>query len=700
MYGYQTSPDTPNQFLIDSTMASISANAFYPPPGYSLNFTGALGSLIMPNYLGYYELSSYNLTACGARCDATPGCLSFNIYFERTPQNVITSTCRTTSSAAMAKCALYGQYVNSTLAVNYGEYKNDFVVVIAGSSGFNRNVAPANLTGYTAPRALYGAINQSDPNVIPTFLGYSFYNTYDPSQCSSYCNTFTKTARTAAAAANKVSYTPCTYFNIFNLSLSGVSQGMYCQIFSDPSASQSATLSYTIQNNATYNVSNSYGYTASPRDPGNQGSCTALQSALGQSILDDNSMYYTLGCSYSLNATTIGSANGGSFSSCFKLCDAFTGCTAFSYSAGICNFKNVTGSNISPYTNTSESSAWQAAPFPGANAVLSLTSIAFVTSTTSVTSVAALVVATSWPGPTATIWSKVPVTTSTTSVFQSLVTTTTDLGTATTVSVITLTTTGVTTYRTVYPTAPSSCGNAGVAYAGYMNLPWTDTITPEFFKTKTPIATQIFTSTVTNTNTVTSTVTYTRSGTVSSSITVYTTTSVSISSSTAAATPTGLTPAIRYIGTAGAANQFYNFGLVDPINLAVSHVFYLYIGRGSGYYSFTFPAADDFSYLWVGSKAISGWTGANVDMYRAWTQTDITAITYYFTQGSYVPIRLMWYNTAGNAEISVRIFAPDGSLMMGPGSNSFAPYLYVPGFVSNPCDVTRGPAFLPFGSET
>jgi hypothetical protein len=115
-------------------MAAISSSNIWPPAGYWTAFTGLYAGLFAQKYMGYYQLSSYNTSMCAAICNQFDACLGFNIYFERTPVYIPDSKCRNPTAQAAVTCALWGSEVDSSTALNIGQYKIDFMVVIQGVS--------------------------------------------------------------------------------------------------------------------------------------------------------------------------------------------------------------------------------------------------------------------------------------------------------------------------------------------------------------------------------------------------------------------------------------------------------------------------------------------------------------------------------------------------------------------------------------
>jgi len=115
---------------------------------YERNFTDLSASVSTSNYIGLYTLTTYDAAECAAKCDETVFCNAFNIYIERDPslnpsKNDSTAPtvwgyyCPNPASITNYKCVLWGSEVDESVATNYGDWREDFEVVITGSNGYN-----------------------------------------------------------------------------------------------------------------------------------------------------------------------------------------------------------------------------------------------------------------------------------------------------------------------------------------------------------------------------------------------------------------------------------------------------------------------------------------------------------------------------------------------------------------------------------
>jgi len=641
-------------------------------------------------------VNTYNLSACGAYCDNTPGCLSINIYFERSPQYIIDKkNCTDSPAAAAVKCALYGSYVNSSHALNIGQYQSDFVVVISGSNSYNKNTPPASVSGFSAPVPLYGAIDQS---AAPgSYLGYQFFPAYNPNTCASYCTNLTQTNKAAALAIGSATYSTCNYFNIFNLTLNGASQGMYCQAFTKSGVSNSASLTYLLQNKVNYNVTYSYGYSIISPENGTFNTCNNS----GLTVMDSKNYFYTIGCGSSLQGIPISSTPGANFAACMTLCDAIPGCSGYSYVPGTCNFMNLNTTVTGPIVNATDNVAWKAVNYPWAALPSTLASV-IATLTTSSGSIAT--VSTRYNGPNITVY--VIKSTSTPSANIITVSATLDSGIAS-LPVTTLTSAtnspDTVTVLTIYPTPPNICGNAGVSYAVYSQ----SSSDPAYYKSVTPNAVNYIPMATNVTSTITNTVTATGSDGTTTSISTSVTTISTTLYTGAPFTPTGIAQKIRIYGSRGSYTPLYDVPSSDFRFIGVEHTFYLYAGRGTGYYTFNAGYADDFSRIYIGPKALSGWNATNFDVGYNWdigpltgsTDALVPAVTYWLTQGSYVPIRIIYVQSYGGAQLEFYAIAPDGSYMIQSTPSTNAGFISGQ-IITNPCNVSMGPAFGPWKQQT
>ena len=670
LFSYTLSGTTPTQFLTDTGLAGLASAQWYPPAGYSTSFTSQLAGLFAPNYLGYQQLSSYDTAACAAYCNARSDCKAFNIYIQRTPTFIPDDSCPNPSAAAQITCALYGSPLSASQATNIGQYRKDFMVVIQGSNGYNLNPAPASVSNFQGPNALDAVAYSSS-----IYIGQKYFSTYDVTQCSSLCNTYTANSK-ASAQSNKAStYTPCNYFNVFNLTLNGQSQLMGCYLFTTSDAAN-----YDIYKTAkdsssgtVYNLTNSYGYALYPQDKGQtsvtwspaptgkNATCSSLGKA-GDSFIDYNGVNYTLGCGYDVQyAADIGNQTTPDFYSCFAICDsgAYPGCSGFAYLGNTCYFKNLAGTSRTPQLNNyNVDMAWLPS-YAGFNAYTVPATVTYTTTTT-VWAGPGSTTTTTFNGLSGTVIVKtsgsVPPATTTT-----YITVMTDSGTASTIATSTITPSqGLTgTVSIIYPTPATTCGNKGAAAGFYVNpVPGQQATSqypafkPEALKTVTP-----------------------------------------------SAQATGISYIGEYTDDKNTANVY---GISQSVKatetLALNHVFYLFAGHGTGYYYIDLPQADDVALFWLGPNALSGYNRANAQLIQSWSAPAPATLTVYLTANTYYPIRIWFANGGGVGGFQFTLRAPDGSYILQTTNLQNAGYMS-PAIVQFACDSSKAAKFPAFGSE-
>lgn len=134
------STDTSSAFLSYQPFADFAKNAT-TPTNYTQAFSNLHASTTANSYLGIATLSAYDAQNCTAQCDALSGCTAVNLFFERTPTLNLGQGCTNAPSSTVIKCVFWGDAVTRQNTVNTGFTDNGFVVVIAGSNGYNKGQA-------------------------------------------------------------------------------------------------------------------------------------------------------------------------------------------------------------------------------------------------------------------------------------------------------------------------------------------------------------------------------------------------------------------------------------------------------------------------------------------------------------------------------------------------------------------------------
>ncbi|KAG9517107.1 hypothetical protein KCU93_g8897, partial [Aureobasidium melanogenum] len=258
--GYTSILDTDTAFLADKRY-SDAATAAQPPTGYTEAFKNLQASNNALGYLGFSLMSSYDPSICAARCDKVNGCQAINIYFERDPivdPNDASCADSYGKSYVQIKCVYWGGPVTASNALNSGQYRNKFHVVIAGSNGYvNRSIDTP--TGYTGPTYLgNSAISAPQTDCAGynnTLQGYLWTTgPFDAGRCAAACSAYN-----ANPSGSGVAQT-CQFFNTYVLRNNGKDAGQYCALYQQ-SFPSSASVSSTNINGVTYTFGYSYTFT-------------------------------------------------------------------------------------------------------------------------------------------------------------------------------------------------------------------------------------------------------------------------------------------------------------------------------------------------------------------------------------------------------------------------------------------------------
>ncbi|KAK6006827.1 hypothetical protein QM012_005835 [Aureobasidium pullulans] len=284
------SPDTPAAFASNPDFASIASSAPVPT-GYTNTFTNANASNSAYGYLGFTTLSTFDSTKCAAKCNAIYGCLSFNLYFERDPSvdpGFGASGCENPPSVTYIKCVFWGGPVSRSNANNYGQYRNQFQVLIAGSNGYTNNTI-ANIAGYSD--AIYYGTHAIDAPLdaqgYNTFITSKiFTGPFDARLCAAACDAQTQYA-IDNPSADGTPAKKCQFFNtyILNLNDNKHPQGQYCALYTEVWPSKYATSSGSSTSSGNLIVEYSYGYVStsgSDIDPTKGDKTGAIYQASGE----------------------------------------------------------------------------------------------------------------------------------------------------------------------------------------------------------------------------------------------------------------------------------------------------------------------------------------------------------------------------------------------------------------------------------
>jgi hypothetical protein len=267
-YGPKPTPDTTEAFLTYQPFHDT-AKAAKAPSGYIATFTDLNAAVNANTYLGLTTLQTYDVAGCGGLCDNKDLCTAFNIYIERDPSVNPAASCPNPPSITNYKCTLWGSGVTSEAAVNSGQGRTDFQVVITASNGYEKvaTTTPVTPPGWQEPtKCGDGSVAHNHPK---TCIGTHFYpGPYNPLLCASYAiaqNAINvkSTLFSNFLALFGISYNPlkASFFNSYMLKKNGKPLGTYCSIYAQKYGSGDATYHPGQANGATWTIESSWSWT-------------------------------------------------------------------------------------------------------------------------------------------------------------------------------------------------------------------------------------------------------------------------------------------------------------------------------------------------------------------------------------------------------------------------------------------------------
>lgn len=183
---YNSVPDTAAAFAADPYYGN-QAVAAGTPSGYVQSFVNLTASNSADQYLGFTLLTSYDVATCANKCTAINGCNSVNIYFERDPTvNPDNAACANPSSTVNIKCVFWGGAVAAANANNFGQWRDNFQVLVAGSNGYMNSVYAAKLAAKATATSSSSSAAASATDAAGNV--YTIYYSSDSTQ-GAYSNT-------------------------------------------------------------------------------------------------------------------------------------------------------------------------------------------------------------------------------------------------------------------------------------------------------------------------------------------------------------------------------------------------------------------------------------------------------------------------------------------------------------------------------
>ncbi|KAH7382600.1 hypothetical protein DE146DRAFT_233716 [Phaeosphaeria sp. MPI-PUGE-AT-0046c] len=248
------------------------------PSGYTQNFVDLTASVQEIGYLTYKNIEdgSYNVQDCATFCDSVSLCKGFNIYSERDPKVNPGTGCPNPEAITNVKCAIYGYGVSPSTAVNKGQYREQFHVIIVGSNGYSKTSGTCNgaptVPKFNAPTNLPAAINAptvtKDGKKFDTYNGVKVFNggPYDPSLCAAACQA--QTANDKSTPDSNGEYRPCNFFQSYILTKNGTPLGTYCAFYTQAFGTEYAVNSGYYSGSDVYKVECATSYALTNQDSG------------------------------------------------------------------------------------------------------------------------------------------------------------------------------------------------------------------------------------------------------------------------------------------------------------------------------------------------------------------------------------------------------------------------------------------------
>ncbi|KAJ4379013.1 hypothetical protein N0V86_005890 [Didymella sp. IMI 355093] len=187
------------------------------------------------------------------RCSKTLGCQGFNTYFERSPSKAPAPSCPDPAGSANPFCVLWGGPVSKENALNGGQWREKYHVVIAGSNGYVLTSSLNPLSGKAINAPL-------DCNKNDAYMGMRLLTDnapFDPQRCAAICEATTQynIDHPEAGKAPRL----CKFYNTYILNKNYISQGQACSMYTqywDPNTYATNDGQYDGQGNR-YTISSS-----------------------------------------------------------------------------------------------------------------------------------------------------------------------------------------------------------------------------------------------------------------------------------------------------------------------------------------------------------------------------------------------------------------------------------------------------------
>ncbi|KAH6613051.1 hypothetical protein C7974DRAFT_428779 [Boeremia exigua] len=221
---YNAKLDPAEAFLADETLQKQAKDAKLPA-GYTQVYSNLQKAASANGYMGYTIMPSYNVQTCADKCSSTLGCQGFNTYFERSPSKAPAAGCQDPPGSANPFCVLWGGPVSKDNALNEGQWREKYHVVITASNGYVLTTSINPLSGKAINAPL-------DCNKNDAYMGMRLLTDnapFDPQRCAAICEATTQynIDHPEAGKAPRL----CKFYNTYILNKNYISQGQACSMY-------------------------------------------------------------------------------------------------------------------------------------------------------------------------------------------------------------------------------------------------------------------------------------------------------------------------------------------------------------------------------------------------------------------------------------------------------------------------------------
>ncbi|KAF1941449.1 hypothetical protein EJ02DRAFT_202427 [Clathrospora elynae] len=259
--------DTPEAF---QELAALSSPAYLAssPEGYVQAYKDEMFTYNEPDqFIDYVHMPKYDVPACAAACNSHAGCNAFTIFFERSPVVNPGPGCANPASTTVIKCDLWAGTITREIALNHGQMREEFSVVMAGSNAYVKDVIDDGsipvVFGYDVEAYENGnaIVALLDCNNTDTYMGVAAFKDgrFDIARCIAACN---KASATDAFGRH------CRFMNTYLQRRDGVPFSQHCALYTHHWPKQYATNSGQVRKDSKITISetDSFGITDAAGD--------------------------------------------------------------------------------------------------------------------------------------------------------------------------------------------------------------------------------------------------------------------------------------------------------------------------------------------------------------------------------------------------------------------------------------------------